>query len=231
MKTSAALSLLLVGVVACGGGGQESRGNTNTEPVIQESVADRLDSDQIAALVTLINGTEVAAAKAVRSKLVLEQSRELATTVINDHLRLMEAMPNFQGPRFPPPQAHGMQAVFKSQAHMLATLPSGTPFDASFAAIQIADHSMAIDSLRRWHDVTNDADLRRAIVAAIPVLRKHLAQAQALYAELDQGVTPEANVRRDTLAGRITPQPPADTFPPRAVPNPDSTRPLSETPE
>ena len=216
MKTANLLALLVtVATAACGGeDGPSARDqDRGAEGPAGGIVTDALTNAQVSQLVGLINGVEVAASKAVDAKLVVPAAREYARMLIADHTRLMAALPRFEGPQFPPPQAHGMNAVFRSQAAMLSTLPSGYPFDATFVGIQVADHAMAIDSLRRWHGVAEDAALRQAIAAAIPVMESHLQQAQALYSGLDQRVDGGASGARapspDTAAG--------DTLAPRTL--------------
>lgn len=234
MKIRLTMALALT-AAACGGddGQREADvGAGENPPQSVAAVTDRLEDDQIAALIGLINGVEIAASKAVDAKLVVPAARALAETLIADHTRLMQAMPSYQGPRFPPPQAWTMNAVFRTQANMLSTLPAGTPFDATFAAIQIADHAMAIDSLRRWHAVAEDPALRRAIAQAVPVMQEHLARAKAVYAGLDVGPSPGAPsgsppplTRPDTSRADTAPRPPARRTPPSPAPADTSPRP------
>lgn len=232
MRRTTALMLLALAPAACGEGDgdrQEQPGREAARP----GATTPLEDDQIAALVGLVNGTEVAVAKAVQSKLTLPASRAYAEMLIADHTRLRQAMPSYTGPAIPPPQAAGLRTVFKSQSEMMATLPSGTPFDASFAAIQILDHAMAIDSLRRWHGVARDAELRNAIAAAVPVMESHLRQAQALYSGLDAGASPVTSaLRGDPLPGPGAEMaPPMDTVPPRLTPVPDTVPPDTVPPD
>lgn len=224
MKIRTAVGLLALVTAGCGGD-DDRRGPRANEPAGREAVSDRLTDDQIASLITLINGTEAASAKAVEAKLVLPAARAYARMLIEDHTRLMEAMPAFPDPAIPPPQAHGLNAVFRSQAAMMSTLPAGTPFDATVAAIQIADHAMAIDSLRHWHGMTADPRLRSAIVSALPVMEAHLQRAKELYASLDRGAAPGVPVRPDTLAEPRGRPPRPDTMPPPEDPGPDTLPP------
>lgn len=182
MNTGRAAGMLLA-LVVCACGGDDDRASDETGgPVATRSMSDA----QIAALVFLINGTEISAGKAVEPKLATPAARALATTLVADHTRLAEAMPDFRGPRVSPSQAHALAAVLHSHSAMLSTLPAGYAFDATFAATQVVDHVMAIDSLVRWREVARDAELRRALGAALPVMESHLAQARALYAGLNR---------------------------------------------
>jgi predicted outer membrane protein len=200
-------ALLTAGaLLACGGDGNaaarqdagEAERNGARAPGGASAPGADLEDAQIAALVALINGTEMAAAKAVQPKLAMPEVRAYAGTLIADHARITEAMPSFDGPRRPPPQSETLNAVFHSQAAMLGTLPAGYAFDATFVAAQVADHVMAIDSLWRWREVARDPELRRALGNAIPVMESHLAQARALYARLDQRVDLERPGPPDT---------------------------------
>ena len=176
---------------------------------------DTLSDRHIAALVTLINGTEIAAARAVQPKLGSAELRAYATTLIQDHTRLRQAMPALEPPRTAPPQANTMRAIFHSQSGMMATLPAGLAFDATFAAIQTADHAMAIDSLRHWHGMARSQELRDAIASALPVMQSHLERAQAIYQRLDRladlGQPGPADTTRASMPGPAIV--PADTAP------------------
>lgn len=190
---------LLLALVVCACGGDDDRASDETGgPVATGSMSDA----QVAALVALINGTEISAGKAVEPKLATPAARAFAAALVADHTRLAEAMPEFRGPRVSPPQSHALAAVLHSHSAMLSTLPAGYAFDATFAATQVVDHVMAIDSLVRWREVARDAELRRALGAALPVMESHLAQARALYAGLNRS---GAATRTDAGARRAAP--------------------------
>jgi predicted outer membrane protein len=169
---------------ACSGGSDAADGNEERHAPGGPATTGSMTDAGIAALVALINGTEAGSAKAVQPKLVMPAVRAYAGTLMADHTRLLSSMPKFDGPRVAPPQAQTLNAIFHSQAAMLSTLPAGYAFDATFVAVQVVDHVMAIDSLWRWRDATDDPELRRALGNAIPVMESHLEQARALYARL-----------------------------------------------
>lgn len=182
-------------------------------PAAAANQGQALTDGQIASLIGLINGTEIASAKAVGPKLVWPDSRAYAERLIADHMRLREAMPPLRTDQ-PPPQFTTMSAIFHSQAMMLSTLPAGAPFDATFLAIQIGDHAMALDSLRRWHGAAREERLRSAIAAAVPVIEGHLEMAKQRYNALDQRVDLGRPGPADTVAPTTAPGPatvPADT--------------------
>lgn len=206
------LAMLLAASMALGCGGDPPA----RTPAAHDTRADTLSAPQVAALVGLINGTEIAAAQAVQQKLVSPDARAYAAMLIADHTRLRRAMPELPGPSVPPPQAALLGAVFHSQAAMLATLPAGHSFDATFAALQIADHSMAIDSLRRWHGAVDHEALRDAIAGALPTMEAHRTRAEALYRQL--GGAPPAG-RRPAASGPSLPTVPADSASPEHQPH------------
>ena len=193
--------LVLALVVCACSGGEERASEERDGPVGTGALSDA----QLTALVALINGTEITAGRTVEPKLVSPSARAFAGILIADHTRLAEGMPEYDGPRVSPPQAHALRAVLHSHSAMLTTLPGGPAFDATFAATQVVDHAMAIDSLIRWREAARDAALRGALATALPVMESHLAQARALFASLNQGGSPGAPGRprpaaRDTVA-------------------------------
>lgn len=178
-----------------------------------------LDDAQVAALVGLINATEAGTAKAMEPKLAAAAVRAYAARLLSDHTRLMATMPELPGPRFTPPQVERLNAVFHSQAAILSTLPAGRAFDATFLAIQIGDHAMAIDSMIRWRQTVRDGELRRAIDGAMPVMQAHLEAAKALYAAVNGPGATGDTVRPVTPPGPGTV--PAQA-PPGGHPGPDT---------
>lgn len=213
-KTMVVMALAMAGLAACQDGDEtretaRSRGEGGG-PVVTDTITDA----QIASLVALINGSEIAAARAVRAKLAAPEVRAYADELITDHGRLAEAMPAFDGPGRPPQQFTTLNAVFRSQAHMLATLPAGYPFDATFVAAQVGNHAMAVDSLWRWHGIAASPELRSTLAAAIPVIESHLKHAKALYGRLDARVDLGVPGPADTIPPTTAPGPrtlPADT--------------------
>lgn len=198
--------LAVAGLAACEGG-TDSRERTARAQAGGQVLSDTISDAQIASLVALINGSEIAASRAVQSKLASPEVRAFAGSLIEEHTRMTEVMPSFDGPDRPPQQFVTLNAVFRSQAHMLATLPAGYPFDATFVAAQVGNHAMAVDSLWRWHGIASSPRLRTALSAAIPVMESHLERAKALYTRLDRRVD----------LGRPGP---ADTIPPATAPGP-----------
>lgn len=193
---------LLPALVLCACSDGEGRASEEPDgPVATRTLTDA----QVAALVGLINGTEITAGRTVEPKLATPAGRALAALLIADHTRLQAAMPAFDGPRISPPQAHTLRAVLHSHSAMLTTLPGGYALDATFAATQVVDHAMAIDSLLRWRETARDPELRRALAAAIPIMESHLAGARALFAGLQRGSTggpaPRDTTSADTARG------------------------------
>jgi putative membrane protein len=200
------IAVAMAGLAACEGGADSRETRARGEGGGQV-LTDTISDAQIASLVALINGSEIAAARAVQSKLASAEVRAFAGSLIEDHTRMTEAMPSFEGPDRPPQQFLTLNAVFRSQAHMLATLPAGYPFDATFVAAQVGNHAMAVDSLWRWHGIASSPGLKSALSAAIPVVESHLQRAKELYARLDRRVD----------LGRPGP---AETVPPSTAPGP-----------
>ena len=190
--TGAAVALVaLTGVIACEEGDadhQQGRQSGNGG-VAEQALGDR----EIAALLELIDGTEIAAARALLPKLVSAPARGFAEMLIDDHARLRQArneLTSADDAPTPPPQFRTLRALTHAQSGMFAILPAGPAFDVTFLGVQAANHAMVVDSLRRWHGVAQNDGLRRAIALAIPVVDKHREQALAAFSAV-RGAVPD----------------------------------------
>lgn len=66
----------------------------------------------------------------------------------------------------------------------------GAEFDKAFAKAMIDDHKKDIEHLNKWKTAVNDPDVSSLIDQTLPVLQKHLDQAQQLRMPAAQGRAP-----------------------------------------
>lgn len=187
-------SLVALGLLF--GCGDTDAGEQRNQLVESDAHRDQsLDDREIASLLEFIDGTEIAAARAMLPKLVSPPARSFAQMLIEDHTRLRHArseLTSADNSSAAPPQFRTLRALTHSQSGMFATLPAGPSFDVTFLGVQAANHAMVVDSLRRWHTLAEDDGLRRAIAAAIPVVDRHRERALAAFTSV-QGAAPDTS--------------------------------------
>ena len=200
-----ALALL----AACGGepeARQEAQGDTGDTPALTDA--------GIVTMVEHVNLSEVGAAKAAFPKLQNAEVRAFAERMISEHAAMNGSLDRLpvkgDTARFPPPQFATMQAVAQSQSKQLNLMPVGPAFDRNYMALQVLQHSQALDSLRQWHRAARNAELRGAIEAALPRVQAHHQRAQALVSQLGGSLDP----------GTVAPPPPDTNWTQRATPAP-----------
>ena len=117
---------------------------------------------------------------------VLAQSRDpqvraFAQKMIEDHSRLDQSLRQAaaQARTAPPPMGVGAD-----QAPMLAALQNlkGPEFDQAYWRHQALAHRSALTTTQRYAASGDDAAVRRAATAAVPVISAHLAMAERMVA-------------------------------------------------
>jgi putative membrane protein len=155
--------------------------------------ATSLSDPQVATLVSAINTAEVGAANAALPKLGNKMAQAFAMAMAKEHGAMdssIKALPVNSDPMpVPPPQVATMQVASKAEGDLLGAMPPGTDFDRAYIASQVSDHQMALDSLTRWRQVVQDAQLASAIDGALPKVRAHLSQARSIQSALGGGDT------------------------------------------
>jgi putative membrane protein len=202
-----ALALL----AACGGEPKAryaAQGDTGDTPALTDA--------GIVTMVEHVNLSEVGAAKAAFPKLQNAEVRGFAERMIREHAAMNASLDRLpvkgDTARFPPPQFATLQAVAQSQLAQLNLMLAGPAFDRNYMALQVLQHSQALDSLRQWYRAARNPELRGAIEAALPRVRAHQQSAEALVARLGGGLDP----------GVVAPPPPDTSWARRAPPAPSA---------
>jgi putative membrane protein len=83
-----------------------------------------------------------------------------------------------------PPERDPLAAYLANEMKALQATPSGTEFDRTYIDHEVSIHQAVLDFANQARVTTQTAQLRELIEKAIPVVRKHLEQAQAIQKQL-----------------------------------------------
>jgi putative membrane protein len=83
-----------------------------------------------------------------------------------------------------PPVDDPLTAAAQDETNALQSTPKGAQFDRTYIEKEVAAHQAVKDLLDRAHSAAQNAELKKLIEKAQPVVQKHLDQAQALQKKL-----------------------------------------------
>jgi putative membrane protein len=83
-----------------------------------------------------------------------------------------------------PPERDPLAAYLANEMKALQGTPSGTEFDRTYIDHEVSIHQAVLDFANQARVTTQTAQLRELIEKAIPIVRKHLEQAQAIQKQL-----------------------------------------------
>jgi len=86
------------------------------------------------------------------------------------------------GPK--PPEHDPLAPYAVSETKALQSAPKGPEFDRTYIDNEVSVHQAVLDFANQARVTTQTAELRALIEKAIPVIRKHLDQAQAIQKEI-----------------------------------------------
>jgi putative membrane protein len=83
-----------------------------------------------------------------------------------------------------PPEKDPLAPYTASEAKQLQTTPKGAEFDRTYIDNEVSIHQAVLDFANQARVTTQTAQLRDLIQKAIPVIQKHLEQAQAIQKQI-----------------------------------------------
>jgi putative membrane protein len=83
-----------------------------------------------------------------------------------------------------PPERDPLAPYVASEMKALQTTPKGAEFDRTYIDNEVTIHQAVLDLANQARVTTQTPQLRELIEKAIPIIRKHLEQAQAIQKEL-----------------------------------------------
>jgi putative membrane protein len=87
-----------------------------------------------------------------------------------------------------PPERDPLAPYVANEMKALQTTPKGAEFDRTYIDNEVTIHQAVLDLANQARVITQTAQLRELIEKAIPVVRKHLEQAQAIQKQLAPAV-------------------------------------------
>jgi putative membrane protein len=124
------------------------------------------------------NQDEIDVGKLAQQKSSNSQVKSYGETLVSDHTKAQKELENLsakKGASIEPYQGATARAEYQRLEGM-----SGANFDRSFVSQMVQDHEKAIKN-------TQDPEVRNFINSTLPVLRKHLTEAQDLERKLNKG--------------------------------------------
>jgi putative membrane protein len=83
-----------------------------------------------------------------------------------------------------PPANDPLKPAAQSEMTALKAAPKGAQFDRTYIEQEIGIHKAVLDLAAKAHDAAQNADLKKLIEKAKPVLEKHLERAQTIQKSL-----------------------------------------------
>jgi len=162
---------------------------TKTDSAMDKSAdtTRNLSDDQILGDLDAINSGEIDAGKMAQTKSTNADVKAFAKQMVTAHTKMKSdgaalAAKIAVTPKSPADSA--IVAANDSTAAHLTSASKGMPFDTAYVNAQVAGHQMALDFLRRASSQAQNADLKKAVTDAIPVVQSHLDMAQSLQAKI-----------------------------------------------
>jgi putative membrane protein len=131
------------------------------------------------------NQDEIDVGKLAQQKSSNSQVKSYGETLVSDHTKAQKELENLsakKGASIEPYQGATARAEYQRLEGM-----SGANFDRSFVSQMVQDHEKAISMFEQALKNTQDPEVRNFINSTLPVLRKHLTEAQDLERKLNKG--------------------------------------------
>jgi putative membrane protein len=197
--TRLALVAGVVGAVACaqdksgtnkGPSSDTASGNISQNAPAAQAPAPS-DAD-IMAYLDVANMTDSAGGKLASGKGTSSDVKSYGQMMMSDHHALRVAGQNLaKQKKITPNPAGGDSTLQKMQAtsQSLEAQPRGAAWDKAYIDHEVTSHEQVISNAKAAHDQTKDADLKKLIEDATPVLQKHLDRAREIQQKLGTSTT------------------------------------------
>jgi putative membrane protein len=146
-----------------------------------------LTDANIVALLDNANKADSAAGAVAAKKATRADVRAFAKLMMGEHHALRvegQKLAKALGVVPAPPKTDPLAPYAASEMKQLQTTPKGAEFDRTYIDNEVTIHQAVLDLANQARVTTQTAQLRELIEKAIPVIRKHLEQAQALQKQL-----------------------------------------------
>ena len=188
------LGMLLTALVACTSSGQNAA--RDTAKTSADTAASRapatppkagLSDANIVALLDDANKADSAAGAAALKKATRPDVKAFARLMMSEHHTLRAeglALAKQLGVEPKPPEHNPIAPYAASEMKELQTTPKGAEFDRTYIDNEVSVHQAVLDFANMARVSTQTQQLRDLIQKAIPVIQKHLEQAQAIQKQI-----------------------------------------------
>jgi putative membrane protein len=150
-----------------------------------------LTDANIVALLDAANKADSAAGAVAAKKGTRADVKAFAKLMMGEHhaLRVQgQQLAKQLGVEPKPPERDPLAPYVASEMKALQTTPKGAEFDRTYIENEVVIHQAVLDLANQARVTTQTPQLRELIEKAVPIIRKHLEQAQAIQKELAPAV-------------------------------------------
>jgi putative membrane protein len=150
-----------------------------------------LSDSNIVALLDEANKADSAAGAVANKKATSPDVKAFAKLMMAEHHAMRvegQQLAKKLGVTPKPPERNPLAGYVKGEMDALQKTPKGAEFDRTYIDHEVSIHQAVLDFANQARVTTQNAELRGLIEKAIPVVRKHLEQAQ----EIQKKLTPTA---------------------------------------
>ncbi|PPD45605.1 MAG: hypothetical protein CTY15_04290 [Methylocystis sp.] len=145
----------------------------------EQSQSQRISTQDFVKQAWIIDNFEIQAGRAVQSQAKDAAYKDFAGMIVDDHTRLNDELKNVAG------RLQGVELPTKldrehEQKLQQLTSARDRNIEDTFRTQQIQGHERALKLFQNFAAKTENADLKRLAENAVPILQRHLTQAQEL---------------------------------------------------
>lgn len=142
---------------------------------------------QIFARLAAANEGEVAAGRMAEKKATNADVKAFARMMVTDHTKLLNdgnALAKKLNVTPDTAAADSIRNANKTLADQLRGAAKGAAFDSTYVDAQVTGHQATLDMLKNAAGAAQNADLKKALNDAMPVVQKHLGRIQSIQGKL-----------------------------------------------
>jgi putative membrane protein len=188
---------LFIGLGACGGGSSTARDQSaaaNDSAAAAKAAATPapppkggLTDSNIVAILDEANKADSAAGALALKKATRPDVKAFAKLMMADHHALRaagEALAKQLNVTPKPPEHDPLAGYVRNEAATLQKTPKGPDFDRTYIDNEVSVHQAVLDFANMARVTTRTPELKALIEKAVPVIRKHLEQAESIQKQI-----------------------------------------------
>jgi putative membrane protein len=190
---------LCIGLGACQGGGDTARNQSAAAAAAADTAAARrnaasaaaskggLTDSNIVAILDEANKADSAGGALALKKATRPDVKAFARLMMSEHHALRvegEQLAKKLSITPKPPEHDPLAGYIRNEAAILQKTPKGAEFDRVYIDNEVSVHQAVLDFANMARVTTQTPELRALIEKAIPVIRKHLEQAEGIQKQL-----------------------------------------------